>query len=158
MSAFNPRQPSSILTWTETEITALPPQEDDGFEYKSSLTTDADLATKLGRAASGFWNSGGGAFVAGVDGKGQPDGGISDLVGRQSRRDWADQVIAKVAPSASYSVVSISSSNGSLNIQPNKHVLAIGFGESYAGPHMANAGRYYIRAGAHTDDSIALYS
>ena len=79
-------------------LATIPTAEDDLFEYKSSLTGDAKLAEKISAAASGFWNSGGGFFVAGVDGAGNPDGGIAQTVGRQSRRDWVDQHLARIEP------------------------------------------------------------
>lgn len=89
-------------------------------------------------------------FVAGVDGNGQPDGGISLNAGRQSRRDWIDQVISQVTPKSAYAVHSIENNGSGCNIEPGKGVFLIGFGESEIGPHMANDHRYYIRAGAHT--------
>jgi hypothetical protein len=59
--------------------------EDDRHEYKSSaIKNDKELGDKIAKAASGFWNSGGGLFVVGVDGNGQPDGGISLSVGAKT--------------------------------------------------------------------------
>lgn len=152
MPAFDPRDPRGITTWTESDLLDLPWAEDDRFEYKSSRTSDNDLGNKISRAASGFWNSGGGVFVAGVDGTGQPDGGLSAAVGRTTRRDWADQFIGKTEPRGPYAVATIAGSGegAEFSIQPGKVALVIGFGESYVGPHMAYDGRYYIRAGAHT--------
>jgi hypothetical protein len=92
-------------------------------------------------------------FVVGVDGNGQPDGGISLSVGqkgRQSRRDWIDQVISQVTPKSAYAVHSIENSGCGLNIESGKGVFLIGFGDSEIGPHMAHDHCYYIRAGAHT--------
>lgn len=84
---FDPVRPETILSLDTRDLCSLPSAEDDRHEYKSSLTKDADLAGKIARAASGFWNSGGGLFVAGMDGEGQPDGGVSLTVGRQARRN-----------------------------------------------------------------------
>src|SRR4051794_33270887 len=88
---FNPENWEAVLKLEDKDLVSLPSAEDDRHEYKASSTRDNELADKIARAASGFWNSGGGLFVAGVTGDGQPDGGVSLTVGRQSRRDWIDQ-------------------------------------------------------------------
>jgi hypothetical protein len=133
------------------DIANLPAAEDEQFEYKSSLVPLNTLKDKLARAASGFWNSGGGLFIAGVDGAGKPDGGIAIAVGRQALRDWADQVIQEVSPVGKYSVRLIAHDPASgLNIDLNKCVIAVEFEESPNPPHMAPDRKYYIRAGAHT--------
>src|SRR4028118_178015 len=149
---FDPTKPNDILKLEDLDLSEfLPSAEDDRHEYKSSaIKNDKELGDKIAKAASGFWNSGGGLFVAGVDGNGQPDGGIFLNVGRQSRRDWIDQVISQVTPKSAYAVHSIEDKGCGCNIEPGKGVFLIGFGESEIGPHMANDHRYYIRAGAHT--------
>jgi hypothetical protein len=140
----------SILSMKDMDLALLPNSEDDRHEYKSSRTSDSDLCKKIALASSGFWNSGGGLFVAGVDGHGNADGGITLEVGRQSRRDWIDQAISGVEPRAPYVVHCIENQGGGLNIAKGCGVFLIGFGESHVGPHMAPDNRYYIRAGAHT--------
>ena len=152
VTAFDSRNPRGITAWTDSDLLSLPGAEDDRFEYKSSLTGDGELSNKISRAASGFWNSGGGVFVAGVDGTGRPDGGLSATVGKQVRRDWADQVIARTEPRGPYAIATIAGTGegAEFGIQLGKVSLVIGFGESYVGPHMAYDGKYYIRAGAHT--------
>ncbi len=149
---FDPTKPNDILELEDLDLSGfLPGAEDDRHEYKSSaIKNDKELGDKIAKAASGFWNSGGGLFVAGVDGNGKPDGGISLNVGRQSRRDWIDQVISQVTPKSAYAVHSIENKGCGCNIEPGKGVFLIGFGESEIGPHMAHDHRYYIRAGAHT--------
>ncbi|MEG3967156.1 ATP-binding protein [Microcoleus sp. T2B6] len=149
---FDPTKPNDILKLEDLDLSEfLPNAEDDRHEYKSSaIKHDKELGDKIAKAASGFWNSGGGLFVVGVDGNGQPDGGISLSVGRQSRRDWIDRVISQVTPKSAYAVHSIEDNGCGCNIEPGKGVFLIGFGESEIGPHMANDHRYYIRAGAHT--------
>jgi hypothetical protein len=149
-SMFDPEHFEAILKLDDKDLVSLPGAEDDRHEYKSSSTRDSDLSDKIARAASGFWNSGGGLFVAGVNGNGQPDGGISLIVGRQSRRDWIDQAISRVAPRAHYAVQSIEDSGAGLTISNGNAVVMIGFATSDVGPHMAPDNRYYIRAGAHT--------
>ena len=151
---FDPTKPNDILKLEDLDLSEfLPNAEDDRHEYKSSAINNEGLGDKIAKAASGFWNSGGGLFVVGVDGNGQPDGGISLSVGqkgRQSRRDWIDQVISQVTPKSAYAVHSIENKGCGCNIEPGKGVFLIGFGESEIGPHMAHDHRYYIRAGAHT--------
>ena len=150
---FDPTKPNDILELEDLDLSEfLPNAEDDRHEYKSSaIKNDKELGDKIAKAASGFWNSGGGLFVVGVDGNGQPDGGISLNVGRQSRRDWIDQAISQVMPKSCYVIHSIENSSSCMNIEQGKAVFLIGFGESEIGPHMANDHRYYIRAGAHTE-------
>jgi hypothetical protein len=147
---FDPTKLDSITSIEDKDLVLLPSSEDDRHEYKSSSGKDAELADKIARAASGFWNSGGGLFVAGVNGRGQPDGGLPAHVGRQTRRDWVDQAIARVYPPGRYVVRCVQDSGAGLNISAGNHVVLIGFGESEIGPHMAPDHRYYIRAGAHT--------
>lgn len=147
---FNPEQWGAVLKLESSDLMLLPRREDERHEYKSSATKDFELGDKIARAASGFWNSGGGLFVAGVDGSGQPDGGISLVVGRQPRRDWVDQIVSQVSPQAQYAVNCLELSGATLNISPGNAVVMIGFAASEAGPHMAPDNRYYLRAGAHT--------
>ena len=147
---FDPVNFMSISTWTDKDLVSLPNAEDDRHEYKSAVTRDNELAEKIARAASGFWNTGGGLFVAGVNGQAMPDGGVSLTVGRQSRRDWIDQVMLRVTPRAPYAVHNIEDKGAGLNIAAGNAVCLIGFGESEIGPHMAPDYKYYIRAGAHT--------
>ena len=147
---FNPDNFEAILKLDDKDLTMLPSAEDDRHEFKSSSTKDSELAEKIVKAASGFWNSGGGLFVAGVNGSGQPDGGISLTVGRQSRRDWIDQAISQVAPRARYVVQCIEDQGAGALIVSGCAVVLIALAASEIGPHMAPDHRYYIRAGAHT--------
>jgi hypothetical protein len=133
------------------DLSNLPNQEDERFEYKSGLTNTQALKDKVAKAASGFWNSGGGIFIAGVDGGGRPDGGIPATAGRQPIRDWLDVAVNQVTPAAHYSVRIFPHDPASgLQIPANHCVAAIEFEASQQAPHMAPDNRYYIRAGAHT--------
>ena len=147
---FDPENYEAILKLEDKDLASLPSAEDDRHEYKSGSTKDFELADKIARAASGFWNSGGGLFVAGVNGTGQPDGGILLTVGRQSRRDWIDQAISRVAPRGRYAVQCIEDCGAGATITAGNAVVLIGFAASEVGPHMAPDNRYYLRAGAHT--------
>ncbi len=146
---FDPENFEAILNLDDTDLLNLPTEEDDRCEFKSSMTKDDDLGKKICKAASGFWNSGGGLFVIGVNDHGQPDGGISLKIGNQSRKDWIDKVLIKVEPRASYEVQCIKNDKAGLNIGNEKAVILIGFASSQHGPHMFD-NRYYLRAGAHT--------
>lgn len=132
------------------DLTQLPSAEDDNFEFKSSITQEKELKKKLSCAVSGFANSGGGCFVAGVDSSGNADNGVPLKNGRQDLRDWADQIISQVEPVPRYDIKLIQNSSGRGIIQTDSAVLLVVIHESYFGPHMAPDKHYYIRAGAHT--------
>lgn len=127
------------------DLSDLPSAEDERHEFKGGDTSDLDLATKLCRAASAFWNSGGGVLAVGIDSNGVPDHGIRLQVGRQSRRDWIDQMLSRVAPVGRYTV----QIRRHIHEEDRGHVI-VEFAESTAGPHMAPDNRYYVRGGAHT--------
>ena len=146
---FDPLNPKSILGTTDADLAKLPGAEDQYHEYKSSLTADSELAKKVAKAASGFWNSGGGLLVVGVGNDGKPDGGISPQVRRQPRKEWIDTMLISVAPRAEYHVQAIENAGACPLIGTGKAVFLIAFGPSETGQHMAD-GRYYIRAGAQT--------
>jgi hypothetical protein len=133
------------------DLTQLPTAEDDNFEFKSSGTPHNELKKKLSCAVSGFANSGGGCFVAGVDGNGNADNGFPlKIIGRQDLRDWVDQIITQVEPVPRYDLKLIQDPSGRGTIQTDSAVLLVVIHESYFGPHMAPDNHYYIRAGAHT--------
>lgn len=150
-----------VEAWTEENLDSIPESENDVYEYKSSLIRDLipksyeryknSLREKIYRAASAFWNTGGGIFIVGVaDNTGKIDGGVPRVIGKQKIRDWVDQVLAEVEPGGEYSVKVIEREKPDSLIEPDNVVLVIGFGESYTLPHMAPDNRYYVRAGAHT--------
>jgi predicted HTH transcriptional regulator len=139
-----------VEQWEEADLLGLPTEETDYYEYKSSKVPTAKLKEKTEIAASAFWNSGGGIFIAGVDDQGRIDGGIPETVGKQKIRDWADQVLSLVEPTGPYVIKTISRQNSNSLIRPDHVVLVISFGESFSGPHMAPDKKYYIRAGAHS--------
>jgi Putative DNA-binding domain len=137
------------------DLTQLPITEDDYFEFKSSLIVDNDnklkeLNKKLSCAISGFANSGGGCFIAGVDNSGNADHGIPLKVGNQDLRDWVDNVIHQVEPCPRYDIKLLQDPSGKGIIKTDSAVLMVLIYESYFGPHMAPDKHYYIRAGAHT--------
>jgi Putative DNA-binding domain len=132
------------------DLTRLPALEDDSFEFKSSKTPLSKLKDKINQAVSGFANSGGGYFIAGVDDYGNADGGFSLKVERQDLRDWIDNIVNQVEPVPKYEIKLIEDPAEKGVIEPNSAVIIIAIYESYFGPHMAPDKHYYIRAGAHT--------
>jgi hypothetical protein len=148
---------TAIEAWNEDDLTDLPQQETDEYEYKSSRIREnpekyrSELQAKVCKAASAFWNTGGGVLVVGVDDEGNIDGGIPVMMGRQRLRDWVDQVLNTVVPIGTYAVKCIAPEKTDSKIEPQHVVLVIGFGESFDLPHMAPDNRYYVRAGAHSN-------
>ena len=115
-------QPSDF---TKFDILAVPDAEDDKYEFKSSKTPIKELSKKIACAASAFGNSGGGVFLAGVDSAGNADGGIPNQIGRQTIRDWSDQILRQVASSAVF-FANLINDCGSLNAtQMNEHGEAV---------------------------------
>lgn len=144
-----------IENWEEADLSTLPDEENDNYEYKSSrIRDDKSYRSKLQReiqvAASAFWNTGGGLLVVGVDDNGHIDGGIPAKFGGQRLRDWVDQAIAGVRPMGDYCITTIEPAGGASRIEQGCMVLVIGFEESYVLPHMSADNRYYLRAGAHS--------
>lgn len=132
------------------DLSQLSSAEDDYFEFKQSATPWDGLKKKLQCAASGFANSGGGCFVAGVDANGNSDGGIPLKKGRQDLRDWVDQIIHDVEPPPTYEIKLMVDAGERGHINQDSAVLLVYVYESNIGPHMAPDNHYYIRAGAHT--------
>jgi hypothetical protein len=145
---FNVLHPKSVLALDQAFIDNLPEKEAAELEYKSSDTPDGKLGDKISKAASAFWNSGGGLCVAGVsDETGKVDGGISTVLGKQDRRAWIDQYVMKTHPIGPYEVKPVPQTVvGGMD----KAVYLIGFGASVQMPHMAIDNRYYVRAGVHS--------
>lgn len=139
--------------WEYDDLLNLPKEESSVIEYKSSRTPLDKLKNKISVAASSFWNSGGGIFIAGVNDNGIIDGGIPSKKGRQSIRDWADNAIKLTEPLGEYMIYVVKSENHASKINEDKVVLIIEFNKSNLVPHMAYDNKYYIRAGAHSDSA-----
>jgi hypothetical protein len=157
-SRDNPMMPehyTRIEDWTESDLLTLPNMETDDYEYKSSRLAESpnyrtELQSKLCKAASAFWNTGGGTFIGGVDDRANIDGGLPDMMGKQRLRDWIDQVLNSVTPIGPYTVKVIPPELPDSKILAGRVVLVVAFGESFDLPHMAHDHRYYVRAGAHS--------
>lgn len=139
-----------ISLWTEEELREIPTSETELFEYKSSKVPLDNLKNKISVAASAFWNSGGGIFIAGVNDNGEVDGGIEKYKGKQDIRDWVDNAIKLTEPTGEYSISIIDKNLDNSKIEDNKAVVVICFYESNMVPHMASDKKYYIRVGAHS--------
>lgn len=140
----------TVEEWSEKDITEIPDEENDIYEFKSSRILKDKLKERISIAASAFWNSGGGALIVGVDDQGKIDGGIPFTIGKQKLRDWVDQAVSLTEPVGPYVVKIIKRESNSSLIENEKVILVVSFGESYNGPHMALDKKYYIRAGAHS--------
>ncbi|MBI9014058.1 MAG: ATP-binding protein [Clostridiales bacterium] len=140
-----------ITTIEYEDLQDFPTEESNYIEYKSSKVNLDNLKNKISVAASSFWNSGGGIFVAGVNDDGKVDGGIPSTKGRQGIRDWADKVIKMTEPLGEYEISIVEQSDNTPDIKEGNVVLLIRFYESDIPPHMAYDKKYYIRAGAHSD-------
>lgn len=128
----------------------FPTAEDDQFEFKSSLTSESQIKDKLPYAVSAIANSGGGIFFWGLDRSGNVDGGVTATVGKQSCRDWLDNLIHQIKSTPQYRIKVYDDCEGRGHLDPGSVVVAVIIPESHTAPHMAPDGRYYIRAGAHT--------
>lgn len=145
-----------VDSWTEDDLDELPNGETDDYEYKSSKIYEgshyrSELDHKITKAASAFWNTGGGILVVGVDDNGLVDGGIPYHIGKQKLRDWVDIVLSRLTPVGPYTVKTIKPEKEDSKINPGHVVLVIAFGESFDLPHMAPDNRYYVRTGAHSN-------
>jgi len=140
-----------IIELSSFDATTIPAEESELFEFKSGLTTPKELKKKLAAAASGFSNSGGGYFIVGVDANGDADGGIGKQIARQDLRDWADQIVNNIEPRTDYEIKLIDDTKGRGVLNPDSCILVVGFNESSVAPHMSTDGKYYVRAGAHTE-------
>lgn len=139
-----------ISLWTEENLREIPSSETELFEYKSSKVPLDNLKNKISVAASAFWNSGGGIFIAGVNDNGEVDGGIEKYKGKQDIRDWVDNAIKLTEPTGEYLISIICKNLDDSKIEDNKAVIVICFYESNLVPHMAYDKKYYIRVGAHS--------
>lgn len=139
-----------ISLWTEEDLSEIPTSETEFFEYKSSKVPLDNLKNKISVAASAFWNSGGGIFIAGINDNGEIDGGIEKYKGKQNIRDWVDNAIKLTEPTGEYSIGIVSKEMENSKIKDDKAVIVICFYESIMVPHMAYDKKYYLRVGAHS--------
>jgi len=136
----------------------LPKREDQSFEYKGGNTPFENLkGDKLPKAASAFWNSGGGAIFLGVGDDGVVDGGLPLLKGTEDIRDWLDKTVSNFTPNAKYFIRIYESADApGHNISPGRCVAGIYFCRCPTAPIMGPKSKYYIRAGARSEPATAF--
>ena len=90
--------PKPVSEWTEDDVLALPPGENDSFERKGARLLDLrlhgvkpdEVLNELAKQLSAFANAGGGQIIYGVaDSSAVDNGGIARMVkGQQSTKEW----------------------------------------------------------------------
>jgi hypothetical protein len=153
--------PNPIQNWTEDDVLALPAGENDSFERKGSRLLDLtiqgvredDVLNELGKQLSAFANTGGGQIIYGVADNGTVDSGGVALCtkGRQSTKDWLEDVIPKLTELeiVGFNVYPIEpKSGGSSAIASGKALFVIDVPDSDRAPHQSTRDRkYYVRLG-----------
>lgn len=136
----------------------LPKREDQSFEYKGGGTPFNMLKVdKLPKAASAFWNSGGGTIFIGVDDNGVPDGGMPLKKGGTDIRDWLDKTILPLSQNSKHFIRIYESADApGHNIAADKCVAAVHFCRNQRAPVMGPESKYFIRAGAHSEPASAF--
>lgn len=144
------------MEWTPLdELPELPAEETQEHEYKSARGVAEGqknawekARAELQKAASGFWNSGGGTIWFGLGDDGELEEWRFPLKkGKQPIQDWVDQALHAVEP-AGPSTTRIFAINPSK--RPTEGIVSVSFDESPAAPHMVRSDGFYLRAGAHT--------
>jgi hypothetical protein len=146
--------------WTEGDVLALPSGEHEYFDRKSgALLSDKDFEKDLAKALSAFSNSGGGHLLIGVRDNGSFDGVPRLHKGRESTRDWLEQVAPNVVsyPLQDIRVHEVEPSTPSAI--PSGHVLiVIDVGDSNLAPHQSIYSYiYYYRVGGRSKPAPHFY-
>lgn len=146
--------------WAEDDVSALPAGEHDYFDRKSgALLADRDFEEKLAKVLSAFANSGGGHLVLGVKNDGTFDGVPQIHKGRQSTREWLEQVIPNRLsyPLQDFRVHEVEPSTPSA-IPAGKVLIVIDVGDSNLAPHQSIFTYiYYHRVGGHSKPAPHFY-
>jgi hypothetical protein len=135
------------IQWTEEDVLALGPDEQDIFERKAGQLLDKldGFENTLAKALSAFANSGGGSIVLGMADDGTFDG-LPLKVGRASMRDWVETKVPPLLdyPLADFRVHMVVPSSPSL-IPAERIVVVVDVGDSAAAPHQSKRDRIYYR-------------
>jgi hypothetical protein len=139
--------------WTESDVLSFP-TEHDQFERKSGrlVKDDKEFRESLAKAVSAMANSHGGHLVLGVENDGRIDGVPSVIKGRQSTREWLEQIIPNLLeyPLQDFRVHEVEPDR-STSIPSNKVVIVIEVGDSPLAPHQDIFRRvYFHRVGGHS--------
>jgi hypothetical protein len=150
--------PNPVENWTEDDVLALPAGENDSFERKGSklldLTTprvrEDDVLNELAKQLSAFSNAGGGQIIYGVadDGTVENGGIASSVKGRQSTKEWLEDVIPKLTEFEilGFNVYEIGPKPGTSTIAAGKALFVVDVPDSDRAPHQSKRDlKYYVR-------------
>ncbi len=136
------------IQWTEADVLALGPDEQDSFERKGGRLLDKldDFENTLAKALSAFANSGGGSIVLGMKDDGTFDGLPLMKAGRALMRDWVEMKIPSLLdyPVSDFRVHTVVPSTPSL-IPAEMIVIVVDVGDSAAAPHQSKRDKIYYR-------------
>ncbi|PYS24199.1 MAG: hypothetical protein DMF72_06635 [Acidobacteria bacterium] len=146
--------------WKESEVRSFP-SEHDQFERKSGRLVKDDKAFResLAKALSAMANSHGGHIVLGVANDGSIDGVPNVIKGRQSTREWLEQIIPNLLeyPLQDFRVHE-AEPDISTSIPSDKVVIVIDVGDSPLAPHQDIFTRiYFHRVGSHSEPAPHRY-
>ena len=152
--------PNSVKNWTEDDILALPAGENDSFERKGSRSLDLKLPgvkedevlNELAKQLSAFSNVVGGQIIYGVadDGTVENGGIASSVKGRQSTKEWLEDVIPKLTEFEilGFNVYEVGPKPGTSSIAAGKALFVVDVPESDRAPHQSKRdSKYYVRLG-----------
>jgi hypothetical protein len=146
--------------WTEDDVLALPAGESDAFERKGARKLDLTLGgvregevlDELAKQLSAFANSRGGRIIYGVADDGTVDsGGVARTVkGRQSTKDWLEDVVPKLTyfEILGFNIYEVMPKAAASLLAPDKSLYIIDVPDSERAPHQsARDLKYYVRFG-----------
>jgi predicted HTH transcriptional regulator len=152
--------PNPVSKWNEDDLLALPAGEDDSFERKGARSLDVtipgvreeDVLNELAKQLSAFANAAGGQIIYGVANNGTVDnGGVPlSLKGRQSTKEWLEEVIPKLTDFEiiDFNVYPIEPKQSGSAIAAGKAIFVIDVPASDRAPHQSKRDlKYYVRLG-----------
>jgi hypothetical protein len=146
--------------WTEEEVAALPAGEQDYFERKSgAVLSSPNFDDVLAKALCAIANLRGGYLILGVADDGTIDGVPAIRKGRQSTKDWLEQIITYSLnyPLQDFRVHEVVPSTPSA-IPAGQVVIVIDVGDSALAPHQtAKSKTYFYRAGGRSEPAPHFY-
>lgn len=149
-----------VNEWTEDDVLALPPDENDWFERKGAKALDLTIAgvsedavlNELAKQLSAFSNTGGGQIIYGVGDKGAVDnGGIArSIKGTQSTKDWIESIIPTLTDFeiVGCNVDAMTPKASGSSLDPTKSLYIVDVPDSDRAPHQSKRDhKYYVRLG-----------
>jgi len=150
--------PNPIEHWTEDDVLGLPAGENDSFERKGSRLLDLklpgvredDVLNELAKQLSAFSNAAGGQIIYGVadDGTVENRGIAASVKGRQSTKEWLEDVIPKLTEFEilGFNVYEIGPKPGASTIAARKALFVVDVPDSDRAPHQSKRDlKYYVR-------------